>query len=271
MYLFLAAGLFCVSTAHAQLCQSLFDSGHRSAYLARKAEVNEDIWLRNTLENEYSSKAEMRGYNNEMLAKLQTDIPVQRGKRKQAATELELQQLLSILFYHKMGVMYYDKYNREGTDIGYCFGRATYIHLKLLSMGLQKDSIQKIWAVGPMNSGNVNWRYHVATMAYTKTKGWLVVDDYVGQIVTVKEWTAYMETKSINGKLRFYNTDASKFGLSDGVYSRYELGLDLGNLDYYKSYFKDMMIEMKKEIKSSKNKSYVEESPLWQSLNDFVN
>lgn len=143
-------------------------------------------------------------------------------------------------------------YDHSEVRLGFCFGRATYVHLKLLGLGLQKESIQKIWAVGVMHASEngipVTWDFHVATMAYTLEMGWMVVDTYLGTVVKVAEWMNALQKVNPDGALRFYNTDASKFGLSLGAYSRTQMGLDLPReVDWYKGYFQDMMKALKDE------------------------
>ncbi|MES2801791.1 MAG: protein-glutamine glutaminase family protein [Bdellovibrionota bacterium] len=175
------------------------------------------------------------------------------------------------------------KYDPSG-DIGFCFGRATFIHLMLLKMGLQKNSIRKIWAMGSMNTGEMNWRYHVATMAYTKRKGWLVLDTNHGAAVSLQEWVAAYSKMSTDGKLRFYTSDASKFGFKMGKYSRLYLGIDLNQeRDYFRGYFKDMMewvhkrklsqdgiVSLDKEPTEKNSILNMTMSDMWSSIVEFL-
>ena len=153
----------------------------------------------------------------------------------------------------------------------------------LLKMGVQKNSIRKIWAIGPMNTGDINWRYHVATMVYTK-KGWLVLDTNHGGPVTPQEWIATYSKMSTDGKLRFYASDASKFAFMIGKYSRLQLGMDINQeRDFYRGYFKDMMEWVRKRKLSEDGIVSVDKEPteknsilnmtmsdMWRSIVEFL-
>lgn len=134
------------------------------------------------------------------------------------------------------------EYEKKGANIGYCFGRSMYYHLMLLKKGLQKDSIKKIWAVGPMKTGTVDWGFHVATMVYTRDTNWMVIDSNHYEPITVEEWMNHYSKYSPKKDLRFYITTPEKFSVNTGKYERYQLGLDVSkDIDWFKHYFKDMM------------------------------
>lgn len=136
------------------------------------------------------------------------------------------------------------KYQNPKFAIGYCFGRATFIHLMLLKMGVQKESIYKIWAVGGLvtNIPDVVWGHHVATVVFTRDKGWVVLDTNEAKPITVEEWMNSQISRSTDGQIRFYLTDAAKLGVDIGRYSRLQMGLDLPlDQDLYFGYFKDMI------------------------------
>lgn len=271
IYLFLGLALFFFSTAQAQLCQRLFETDSRKVYLDRKEAVFENFFEQYALERATLTPEQIQQMNAQTLAKIQAEVPEKQGKRVQAVPEYALRKLLQELTQHKT-VSLSREYERPDIQIGYCFGRATYVHLKLLALGVQKESIQKIWVVGPMNSGNITWRYHVATMAYSKNNGWMVVDNYVGRLVTIQEWMDYLQTKSIDGKVRFYNSDASKF-IANDKYLRHNMGMDFPReFDWFKGYFFDMMASLKQEIKDQDPavRKNLERSSIWQNLVNYV-
>jgi hypothetical protein len=116
------------------------------------------------------------------------------------------------------------------------------------------------------NGKPVTWDFHVATMAYVHEKGWMVIDTHLGKVVSVNEWVQEIGALNTDGLLRFYNTDASKFGLSLGKYSRLQMGLNLPTPeDWYRGYFKDMMSSLKEET------SEIQPSAIWQTLNQYTN
>lgn len=134
---------------------------------------------------------------------------------------------------------------KNGSEIGFCFGRATYVHLALLRAGVQRSSIKKIWAVGPMQTGSLDWQFHVATIVKADRGHWFVIDTFIGSVVTPEQWFQRMQEVSKDHTLRFYVSDPSKFSVSLGVYNRVQLGLDLTQeQDWYSHYFKDLMFWM---------------------------
>lgn len=257
------------ATASPFLCQNLFQ---QSEYQQRKELINEDLVIK--YQNEVSGKSapEVQEMNRQTLAIIQNEIPVFQTRKKSSADLDLIQEIYNTVLHHKVvSTAKVEKYNRPDINLGYCFGRATYVHLKLLSLGIQKESIQKIWAVGPMSTYMGKWSFHVATMVYNKDYGWMVIDTFSYHPQPLAQWMSAIAKTSEDGKVRFYNTDASKFGLSLGKYSRFELGLDLSkDNDWYKNYFKDMMHELKKETRPSFFQQ-LEKSALWIKIKSFVN
>lgn len=182
---------------------------------------------------------ELIALEQQELEKLALPEPL---KPSQAITRAQGQQLLNSISVHPVvgrGERY--KYDYEGKNIGFCFGRATYVNLMLLRMGVSKDSIKKIWTVG-LTGGEVNWRYHVATAVRTTDGKWTVIDNYVNRLVTVEEWAARMRKMSVDGKKTFFVTDASKFGPNVGKYNPRLLNLNVSkDRDFYRNYFTDLM------------------------------
>lgn len=158
-----------------------------------------------------------------------------------AITLKQANKLLKSISPHPIvGDIAYDYYNRAGREIGFCFGRATYVHLALLRMGVKKDAIKKIWTVG-QTGGEVNWIYHVATAVRTTDGNWTVIDNFVNRLVTAQEWATMMRTMTVDGKKATFITDAKKFGPKTGAYSRVQLGLELSrDKDFYQNYFVDL-------------------------------
>ncbi len=134
------------------------------------------------------------------------------------------------------------QYDQKGTNIGYCFGRAAYMELLLLRLGVDQNSIKKIWAVGPMSSGNISWQFHVATMVRLKDNRWVTIDNVTGKILEARDWFNVFKLENSSHDLRAFVTDGNKFTPSLGKYTRAQLGLDLlPTNDWYKGYFTDLM------------------------------
>jgi hypothetical protein len=135
-----------------------------------------------------------------------------------------------------------NRYSRKEVEMGYCFGRATFMHLHALKLGYKKEQIKKIWVVGPMEADNINWGYHVATIIRSPKGKWFVIDNEVGTPLTPKEWFAHFLPASTDGKLQVFVTEAEKLFPVAGKYSRFEMGLDMQRRqDYYRGYFKDLV------------------------------
>ncbi len=200
--------------------------------------LNEDLIEQQQFLRESRTIEELLDLEKQELAKLtkaESDSP------REAITLSQAQNLLDSISPHPVvGNAAYNSYNRKGTEIGYCFGRATYVHLALLKMGVKKDAIKKIWTVG-LTGGQVNWIYHVATAVRTTDGNWTVIDNFVGRLISTQDWATQMRTMTIDGKKATFITDAKKFAPKLGTYSRVQLGLDLNReTDFYKNYFGDL-------------------------------
>lgn len=169
-------------------------------------------------------------------------VETQKGQRLNSITRSWAEKVVASIDKHPVVSSYqYHKYNRANVEIGFCFGRATYAHLALMNMGLNRDAIKKIWAVGPMDNGQ-KWQFHVATIVRAADDTWYAIDNVPGRLVNVREWSQLMLSWNKTGTLRFYITDPEKFSVSLGQYSRVQLGLDLPKEeDWYQHYFVDLM------------------------------
>lgn len=143
-------------------------------------------------------------------------------------------------------VSYYasQKYQQNGTEIGYCFGRGCYVDLMMMSLGVDRDSIKKIWAVGPMGAGDITWQFHIGHMVRLPDDSWVVIDNVPGsyQVLSARAWGDHFKAENSDGKLRLFITDSDKFTPSLGAYDPVQLGLNIHrSRDWYKGYFQDLM------------------------------
>ncbi len=69
------------------------------------------------------------------------------------------------------------KYDPQGI-IGFCFGRATTVHLTARKMGLKQSSIRKLFIIGDLrsNPARPEWRFHVTTLVKGTDRKWHAVD-----------------------------------------------------------------------------------------------
>jgi hypothetical protein len=182
--------------------------------------------------------------NQRTLSELTAYIPKQSASRSQAVPIRWAKELLSVAYNHSVvGWNARERYKRDGVEIGFCFGRAMFMHLMFLKMGVQKDSIKKIWAVGPMQtSDGITWGHHVATIVFSREQGWVVVDTNHANPLPVKDWMAHYKAQNSDGKLKFYITEPEKFGIETVKYTRVNLGLGMNReSDWYQHYFVDML------------------------------
>ena len=126
-------------------------------------------------------------------------------------------------------------YDPEG-NIGFCFGRAMWMHLELLKRGFDKKSVFKAFVVGQQEYEGVFWQFHVATIVKSKGGGFLVLDPEFMMVTRLEDWFQHNLRLSTDKKLRLYVTDPAKFGASAEKYSK-----DALNDDWYNNYFRDMM------------------------------
>ncbi|KHD89814.1 MAG: hypothetical protein OM95_01755 [Bdellovibrio sp. ArHS] len=135
------------------------------------------------------------------------------------------------------------KYDPKGI-VGFCFGRALYAHLELLRHGVSKDAIKKVFVVGPMRTGSIDWQFHVTTIVKASDhSGWYAVDTFIGRPVPLEEWFKNFQKYSTDGKLRLFVTEPNKIGPSAWEYNVKPGGL----MDpFYNNYFKDMFEYFKK-------------------------
>lgn len=182
--------------------------------------------------------------NQSLIREIESYVPQQSQTRAQAVPIRWAKELLSVTYNHSVvGWNARDRYKRDGVEIGFCFGRAMFMHLVLLKMGVQKASIKKIWAVGPMQTRDgITWGHHVSTVVFSREQGWVAVDTNHANPLPVREWMAHYKAQNNDGKLKFYITEPEKFGIETVKYTRVNLGLGMSrDSDWYQHYFVDML------------------------------
>jgi hypothetical protein len=95
-------------------------------------------------------------------------------------------------------------------DYGFCQGRALVVHHRaILDSQLNKESIRKIWAVGPMSNG---WGHHVATLVRERSGEWYAIDPFFERPLRVDQWYSELRMRfDRNHTLRLFVTPASRF------------------------------------------------------------
>ncbi len=214
--------------------------------------VEVDLYSHRDREIQGKSVEQVRKMNEQTLAELNSfkisKKNLTHGTLLNSVSQDQADQLISTFDENPVTSMAnYSKYNRppnERTEIGYCFGRAAYMDLALRKLGVNEEAIKKIWVVGPMDTGSVNWGFHVATLVKSNTGPWLAVDNYPGyRALTAEKWVERMLREGrADAKLRFYVTEPQKFSVSLGRYTRTQMGLDMtSGQDWYRGFFNDLM------------------------------
>lgn len=134
--------------------------------------------------------------------------------------------------------MKYDSWNQQ---IGFCFGRAAFIHWELIRRGIPAQNIGKIFLIGnlalDLRTGSF-WDYHMATIVRDQESGWWVVDPLIDRILPVTEWMQKMRAWALNPKkpeIRFYFSDPIKMFPIPGAYTTERLFFE-----GYRGYFQDL-------------------------------
>lgn len=160
----------------------------------------------------------------------------------------------SILDHPVVGSPGLSKYD-PSFEVGFCFGRATYVHLELLDRGVPAHQIAKIFAIGNLRHRGRPWRFHVATMVQVRGGKWWVIDDLQREPLTVSDWMAAVNAMDLHPTtptLRYYVTDPAKFQPASGAYDRKVLTEPL-----FGTYFEDLaapyLLKMKSKVSLNKN------------------
>lgn len=209
--------------------------------------LNWDLLLQQRLDTKNKTPQAIEKMNEDELKFLNQYKPVNNNPKRAISIDMNLARKLvdSIEKHPVVSSWGSEKYQQKDVKIGFCFGRAAYAHLMLLKLGVQNDSIKKMWAVGPMTTGSTDWQFHVTTIVRRDDGEWITIDDFVGEPMTVKEWIQEVKALNPQKNLRFYFSEPEKFSVALRKYDRIQLGLDLSKQqDWYKGYFQDLMASM---------------------------
>lgn len=186
--------------------------------------------------------------NRQVIREIEQLEVAQDSNRVTSLSEKELRKFFNYAVHHPVaGIDALKKYDPNGS-IGFCFGRALFIHLELLRRGVAKESIKKVFVVGemlevdPTTAKQTIWQFHVATAVKGADGQWWVIDPSYG-LSELRAWYKFMKTMAINGRISVFNTPLSKIGPSAWEYNIQEGGLFDPS---YNNYFKDLFASFKK-------------------------
>lgn len=123
-------------------------------------------------------------------------------------------------------------------EIGFCFGRAAYVHIELLRRGINPQHLAKVFVMGGLFVDGIGWDFHVATIAQDAAGVWWAMDSLFKVPLPLEDWmfeVAKWDANQLNPGLRFYFTDPLKFQALKGSYNS-----DHFNSEIYRKYFKDL-------------------------------
>jgi len=130
-------------------------------------------------------------------------------------------------------------------SIGFCFGRAMIVHTfarqafrtdeQGAKQSLRHIPVRKIWVTGPMDQ----WKHHVATLVLAQEAdvGFWVVDNFVGEVMSIKDWKAYISDEFPDRNLLFNISRANRFSEANPL-RYYEVLLDD---PFFNGFFRDFL------------------------------
>ncbi len=213
--------------------------------------------LNQTRLQEINSGQDLSILNQELLNSLDLLSPSISLGRASGITLAQGQLLIDHLLIEDAEQKKIKDYDPQG-NLGFCFGRAVKIHLELLRYGVNKNSIKKIFVIGPMSVPGMIWQFHVATIVKDfDSNQWWALDMNLKEPVKVSEWMKFYERFSTDKEfrlfrkplldrtksLRFYITEPQKIAPIS-----WEYNIKPGGLfdPFYNDYFKDMFQFFKK-------------------------
>jgi hypothetical protein len=136
------------------------------------------------------------------------------------------EQVLARLGQHPVAKIENEERFDSGGEIGFCFGRALYLHYLLLKANVKQSDIAKVFMLGQLSMKGQFWKFHVALLVRDSKMGFLVIDPIQKHPMAYQEWmvvNAKYEIKGVFSRARFYVTDPRKFLPSSGQYDERQL------------------------------------------------
>lgn len=126
-------------------------------------------------------------------------------------------KLFKLARFHKVASLEaVEKYDPTG-EIGFCFGRAMTVNLIARKMGLDSNSIRKLFVIGDLRQGeNPEWRFHVTTLVKGDDSKWYAIDPIMqwplapGGPILMENWMEIVQkTWDKDKRAQFYLTGAA--------------------------------------------------------------
>ncbi|MEN9723411.1 MAG: hypothetical protein RJB38_1397, partial [Pseudomonadota bacterium] len=186
------------------------------------------------------SAQKLAQWNDELIEALKLKLPPVSGRGSGMSRE-EAEALYQYLVCHPVASMRHLPVYDPQKNFGFCFGRATAVHLEALRRGLARTRVMKIWGVGPMKGG---WGHHVAGLVAAEDGGWWAIDPEVKRVVRATDWIRWLRGEQENERepLMFFISEAERFGPLPGKYRQIDL-YGPGSNDIYNGFFSDLIEE----------------------------
>jgi hypothetical protein len=233
--------------------ENLFNQSSRDNYRKTPAQVH----AKNLAEYEAFLDLDIDEDENSLINKPGTKYLAEKAKFLSPSTGRDIINVLNRNPVVSMNRYYI--YDPENLGIGFCFGRAMFVHLELMQRGLDSDSSKKAFVVGSMQTPDGGgWGWHVTTIVQSKNslgeEIWLALDPITG-VVPVEQWYQKMYDEfSTDKKLKLYITSSGRFGPTGGEYDQQHI-----KDDFYNQYFLDMLSWFDSESKQGRYDSPVQE------------
>lgn len=139
-----------------------------------KSNLAEGLPLR---ERDIAISKALQTKNADLLKLLDTNVNADPNLVLGSLSQEQAQRVLLSLVNHPIvGNDALEKKYDVAREVGFCFGRATFVHMELLRRGVDPSSIAKIFAIGRLNHEAEAWDYHVTTIVRGNGGKWLVID-----------------------------------------------------------------------------------------------
>lgn len=204
------------------------------------------------------AEAERSKYNNyEMNQSLVNELkklPLPNSTRLASINRAQADQIYNEVSrtygdFVEIDLRRFDPENR----VGFCFGRALVFHIDALSRRIDRQSVRKIWAVGPIESpihaGEI-WNYHVATMIRSSDGSWWVFDPALfASAAPLDLWVENIQSRATSGQLLIFSTQAERNFPSPGTYQRAEL-----SSAHYSNYYKELLQNFRTQFRKRRRR-----------------
>lgn len=223
-----------------------FEYPRRVSIAAAKANVDVDLLKFHRLEIKKAGRLAMPARNKKLFAqlneyKISSKDRAPAKPKAEAINEAQAKIIHDALQSHPIvSVEGSAKYDTRRRMVGYCFGRAAFVHWELLRRGVDPRAIAKLFVIGDLFYENTIWEFHVSTIVRATDGGWWAIDGYGAAPLKLEAWSDRVKTWSHkntkNLSMRFYFADAVKFLPLPGAYSDERLFTAI-----YKGFFTDII------------------------------